>query len=80
MSDNQELAASQAAVTPLDTGWPTASTLTQGFLSGRWQRRDGNVYGTPAGRSIPGPNSAIRGGDDAQARVDVPSGAPRGAT
>lgn len=28
------------------TTWPwTPATLTQGFLSGRWLRRDGNVYG-----------------------------------
>lgn len=25
---------------------PTAATALQGFLAGRWQRRDGNVYPT----------------------------------
>jgi hypothetical protein len=29
--------------------WPwTPETTIQGFLSGRWLRRDGNVYGSPA--------------------------------
>lgn len=53
----------------------TPATLSQGFLSGRWQRRDGTVYGV-SGRANPGPNSPIEGGDDADAKVDVSSGAP----
>lgn len=34
---------------PRPTGaWPwTPETTVQGFLSGRWLRRDGNVYGGP---------------------------------
>jgi hypothetical protein len=40
------------ATTPLETGepgWPSApGTLAQGFLGSRWNRRDGNVYATPA--------------------------------
>lgn len=39
-------------VTPLvegEPGYPFApGTQTQGFLGQRWNRRDGNVYGTPA--------------------------------
>jgi hypothetical protein len=31
------------------------ATLTQGFLSGRWQRRDGNVYGGVALERLPLP-------------------------
>ncbi|HEY1887152.1 MAG TPA: hypothetical protein VGG86_14065 [Roseiarcus sp.] len=59
-------------------GWPwTGDTVTQGFLSGRWLRRDGNVYSGAALRGVPGPNSPIAGGDDNQAKIDVPSGAPR---
>ena len=93
MIDNQELAselrritraleaaseARQAVVAPLDVPpWPTSDTQTQGFLAARWQRRDGNVYGGPAARDVPGPNSAIRGGDDASAKVSVPSGVRR---
>lgn len=58
--------------------WPwTPDTVTQGFLAGRWLRRDGNVYGNQVLRGLPGPNSPIAGGDDNQAKVDVPSGAPR---
>ena len=28
------------------TGWPSAPTIAQGFMSGRWQRRDGADYPT----------------------------------
>ena len=39
-----------------EPGWPTApGTLAQGFLGGRWNRRDGNVY-APA--TIAGDESA----------------------
>lgn len=58
--------------------WPwTAETVTQGFLASRWLRRDGNVYPGGALRGVPGPNSPIAGGEDAEAKVDVPSGIPR---
>lgn len=64
----------QEAVSPT---WPwTTQTTTQGFLSGRWLRRDGTVYGGAAARGLPGPNSAIAGGEDINARVDPSSGAP----
>lgn len=60
------------------TNWPWApGTIAQGFLSGRWNRRDGNSYATASLRGVPGPNSPIRGGDDSGAQVDVPSGARR---
>ena len=64
---------------PRDAGsWPwTPDTVAQGFLAGRWLRRDGDVYGSAGLRAESGPNSPIKGGDDANARVDVPSGAPR---
>ena len=64
---------------PRDAGsWPwTPDTVAQGFLAGRWLRRDGNVYGGGTLRGVPGPNSPIAGGQDAKAKVDVPSGAPR---
>ena len=26
------------------TGWPSAPTIAQGFMAGRWQRRDGADY------------------------------------
>jgi hypothetical protein len=29
------------------TAWPTPDTVAQGFLAGRWQRRDGNIYQQP---------------------------------
>lgn len=59
-------------------GWPwTAETATQGFLAGRWLRRDGDVYGAGALRGAAGSIAPPRGGDDNQAKVDVPSGAPR---
>jgi hypothetical protein len=53
----------------------TFNTTAQGYLSHRWQRRDGNVY--PAGTLLAERNSPIRGGQDARARVAVESGAPR---
>lgn len=59
----------------IGSGWPTPATQEQGFLSARWQRRDGDVYASTA--AVQSANSPIRGGDDAAARVDVPSGAPR---
>jgi hypothetical protein len=43
----------------------TPGTVTQGYLSGRWQRRDGNVYAAAGSREIPGPNSPIAGGESA---------------
>lgn len=57
-------------------GWPNPATAAQGFLSGRFQRRDGTGFpsATAADAKV---NSPIRGGDDANARVDVPSGEPR---
>lgn len=54
--------------------WPNPATLTQGWLSHRWQRRDGTGYKALAAQ---GRNSPIAGGDDAKAQVDVPSGARR---
>jgi hypothetical protein len=33
--------------TPGQTAWPTPDTAVQGFLAGRWQRRDGNIYTQP---------------------------------
>lgn len=71
----------QAALGPApepraSVGWPwTPATATQGFLAARWLRRDGTGYTPTPGPT--GPRSPIRGGDDANARVDVPSGAPR---
>jgi hypothetical protein len=53
----------------------TFNTTAQGYLTHRWQRRDGNVY--PAGTLPARRNSPIRGGADAHARVAVESGAPR---
>jgi Flp pilus assembly protein TadG len=53
----------------------TFNTTAQGYLSYRWQRRDGNVY--PAGVLPARRNSPIAGGPDANARVAVESGAPR---
>jgi hypothetical protein len=55
----------------------TFNTTAQGYLSHRWQRRDGTVYPLAPGALRARVNSPIRGGDDANARVDVPSGAPR---
>lgn len=61
----------------IDT-WPwNTQTGVQGFLSNRWIRRDGDIYASGALRGLPGPNSPIAGGDDANAKVDVPSGVPR---
>ena len=70
----QALAAPRVAPT-----WPwTPETVTQGFLASRWLRRDGTVYGGGAlGRTTQAANSPIAGGDDAQAKVSVPSGVPR---
>ena len=74
------LAAQRAPPEPRElAGWPTPATTTQGFLNARWQRRDGDSYAGAAARGLPGPNSPIRGGDDAGAEVDVPSGEPRNA-
>ena len=69
----------QKAAAPRDaSSWPwTPNTVNQGFLAGRWLRRDGNVYAGGALRGVMGPNSPIAGGQDSQAKVDVPSGAPR---
>ena len=53
----------------------TFNTEAQGYLSHRWQRRDGNVY--PVAVLTGRLNSPIRGGADAHARVAVESGAPR---
>lgn len=62
----------------LAADWPWApGTQAQGFLSARWNRRDGDSYATATARGFPGPNSPIRGGDDSGAKVDVPSGARR---
>jgi hypothetical protein len=58
--------------------WPWApGTLAQGFLGGRWNRRDGDVYATPVLRGVLASTYPVRGGDDAQSQVDVPSGARR---
>lgn len=60
------------------TGWPwTPATLAQGFLSNRWLRRDGDVYGGASLRGVRGPNSPIAGGESVNAEVDVSSGAAR---
>ena len=54
--------------------WPwEPATLTQGFLAGRYERRDGTSYGAAATQDEANLNSPIAGGDDAQA----PSGEPR---
>jgi hypothetical protein len=39
-----ELEARMEEIAALMAGWPTPATLLQGFLSGRWQRRDGDGY------------------------------------
>jgi hypothetical protein len=39
-----ELEVAVARATPGQLQWPTDATITQGFLAGRWQRRDGDVY------------------------------------
>jgi hypothetical protein len=69
--------AAHAALTPTPLGWPAPGTLTQGWLSNRWNRRDGTVYGNVGVGRTSGPNSPIAGGEDTDAAVDVPSGAPR---
>ena len=63
----QSIAQSQAARTAAIQAW----------LSSRWFRLNGNVYGAAGLRAVPGPNSPIRGGDDSQAQVSVPSGVRR---
>ena len=64
-------------LTPNPT-WPwQPATVTQGFLANRFERRDGTVYGPGATQADAHINSPIEGGDDAQAKIDVPSGAPR---
>lgn len=65
---------------PSQRAWPNPPTLAQGWLSYRWQRRSGTVYGNVALGRATGPNSPIAGGEDTDAAVDVPSGAPRVAT
>jgi hypothetical protein len=42
-----ELEARMAQVNELMAGWPTPATLLQGFLAGRFQRRDGDGYQEP---------------------------------
>jgi hypothetical protein len=42
-----ELEVAVARATPGQTKWPTDATITQGFLAGRWQRRDGDGYQEP---------------------------------
>jgi hypothetical protein len=42
-----ELEAQMAQVSELMAGWPTPATLLQGFLAGRFQRRDGHGYQQP---------------------------------
>lgn len=77
----RELERRQRAVAPgANENWPwTPETSVQGFLAGRWLRRDGNVYG-PAATLLgapQAPNAPLAGGDDNQAKVYVPSGVPR---
>ena len=57
--------------------WPNAATSAQGWLAGRWQRRDGDIYGATGVARAGQENSPIAGGPDAGAKVDVPSGAPK---
>jgi hypothetical protein len=52
-------------------------TENQGFLAARFERRDGTIYGPSATQADTHINTPIAGGDDAQARVDVPSGEPK---
>jgi hypothetical protein len=42
-----ELEVAVARATPGQLQWPTDATITQGFLAGRWQRRDGDGYTQP---------------------------------
>jgi hypothetical protein len=42
-----EVEARMAQVSELMAGWPTPATLLQGFLAGRFQRRDGHGYTQP---------------------------------
>jgi hypothetical protein len=39
-----ELAKLQSERETVLTGWPNEPTIAQGFMSGRWQRRDGDSY------------------------------------
>lgn len=62
----------------VNDNWPwTPATTAQGFLSGRWLRRDGDIYGGGAGRVGSIPNSPIDGGEDMYAAVQRSSGVPR---
>jgi hypothetical protein len=71
-------APAEAPAPAASVGWPWApATDTQGFLAGKFERRDGDVYGAAATQADANINSPIAGGDDAQAQIDVPSGAPR---
>ena len=57
--------------------WPWApGTIAQGFLSGRWNRRDGVGYPSATAQTRE-TNSPIRGGDDVNAKVSTASGLPR---
>jgi len=47
----RELAKLQSERETVLTGWPSAPTIAQGFMAGRWQRRDGGDY--PGELSIP---------------------------
>ena len=70
----------QPRVTPavVNPTWPwTGATTAQGFLSGRWLRRDGTVYSGGAARGVSGPNSPVEGGESVDATVAVSSGVPR---
>jgi hypothetical protein len=42
-----ELEVALARTTPGQTKWPTDATITQGFLAGRWQRRNGDGFQEP---------------------------------
>lgn len=66
------------AATPSPT-WPwSTATDSQGFLSNRWERRDGDIYASGAAtRGVSGPNSPITGGESVDAMVAVSSGVPR---
>jgi hypothetical protein len=40
----RELAKLQSERETVLTGWPNEPTIAQGFMAGRWQRRDGDSY------------------------------------